>query len=240
MPEALTGPVLESAREHGIDMMSGVDVTAVKKIYDRYRVSTSEHGDFRAAYVLAAVGRVPAIEELNLKAAGIRYDRSGIITDEYMHTSADRIFAAGDCVSSKMLDPVADMEAAAAAGTIIKDSSRPVDYSSVPSVVFTYPQMASVGLTAEQAEAEGYSPVVKNGSGSGWPNYRRINAGHVWFETVSDADSGRLLGAHITSPYAGELINIFSYAISSGLKASSFGRVPWTYPAYTSDIKYIV
>ena len=240
MPESLLEPVKKSAADHGIRMITGVDVTGVTEAGQSCRVSTSGHGGFEAEYVLAATGRAPAIDDLNLDAAGVRRDKRGIITDRYMRTSAGRIYAAGDCVSSIMLAPVADMEAAAAAANIIEENSLSVDYHSVPSVVFTYPQMASVGLTRQEAEDEGYKPLEKKGSGAGWPNYRRINAKHMYYETVADSESGRLLGAHITSPYAGELINLFAYAIRSGHSASGLKDLPWAYPTYTSDIKYMV
>lgn len=239
-PQTLLSPVIKSAEEHGIKMVTGVDVVGIKKTNDGYRVNTVKHGDFDGAYVIAGIGRAPEIKNLNLDAVGVKYDRRGIITDEYMQSTAEGIYAAGDCVSSIMLAPVADMEAITAATNIISEKSKQVDYDSVPSVVFTYPQIASVGLTEEKAEALGHKVTVKKGSGSGMMNYRRLNAKHIYYETVTDSESGKLLGAHLVSPYAGELINLFALAIKHGLPASALKDLPWAYPTYTSDIKYMV
>ena len=239
-PQSMLLPMIESAKEHGINLITGVNVSAIKKTSEGYRVSTAEHGNYDTAYVLAAIGRKPEIDELNLDAAGVKYNKSGIITDEYMQTSAEGIFAAGDCVSSKMLSPVAEMEAAAAASNTITNKSQLVDYKAVPSVVFTHPQMASVGLSPDDAKAKGCKTIVKSGSGSGWPNYRRVQAKHIYYETVIDSKSGRLLGAHIVSPHAGDIINLFAYAMRFDLPASSLKELPWAYPTYTSDIKYMI
>jgi len=233
-------PVIESAEDHGIQMITEVDVTSITEISGGYRVSTSKHGDFDAAYVMSGIGRTPEIKALNLDAIGVKYDRKGILTDKYMQSSVEGIYAAGDCVSSKMLAPVADMEAVVAASNIIHNKSKLMDYHSIPSVVFTYPQMASVGLTQEEAVALGYKITVKSGSGSQWMNYRRLESKHIYYETVTDAKTGKLLGAHIVSPHAGDIINLFALAIKHGLLSSSLKDLPWAYPTYTSDIKYMV
>lgn len=239
-PQSLVQPVIESAKEQGIHMITGVDVSSIKEVTGGYRVSTLNHGDFDADYVMAAIGRVPKIYELNLDAIGVKYDRKGIITDEYMQSSVEGIYAAGDCVSSKMLAPVADMEAIAAASNIINNKSKLVDYNSIPSVVFTYPQMASVGITLDEALAQERKVTVKRGSGRGWMNYRRLKSKHIYYETITDVESGKLLGAHIVSPHAGDIINLFALAIKNGLLSSSLKDLPWAYPTYTSDIKYMV
>jgi glutathione reductase (NADPH) len=239
-PQSLLSPVIESAEDQGMGMLTGVDVSAIKEISGGYRVSTLKHGDFDAAYVIAGIGRSPEIKELNLDAIGVNYDKKGIITDEYMQSSVAGIYAAGDCVSSKMLAPVADMEAVVAALNIIKNKSKLMDYNSIPSVVFTYPQMASVGLTSEEAEAQGHKIIIKSGSGSGWMNYRRLQSKHVYYETITDAQSGKLLGAHVVSPHAGDIINIFALTIKHGLLSFSLKDLQWAYPTYTSDIKYMV
>jgi glutathione reductase (NADPH) len=239
-PQTLLKQISKSAEEYGIKLITEVDVTAIKESSKGFRVGTMEHGDFDAAYVLAGIGRKPEINDLNLEAVGVGYESSGILTNEYMQTSADGIYAAGDCVSSKMLAPIADMEAKTAAANIINNNSKRVNYSAIPSVVFTHPQMASVGLSAEEAKAKGYKVVVKSGSGSDWPNYRRIQAKHIYYETITDSDSGKLLGAHIVSPHGGEIINLFAYAMKNDLPASSLKDLPWAYPTYISDIKYMV
>ena len=239
-PQSLLSPVIESAKDQGIKMITGVDITGIKKISNGYEVSTAKHGNFDAAYVMAGIGRKPEIQKLNLDEIGVKYDRKGIITDKYMQTSIKGIYAAGDCVYSKMLAPVADMEAEVVAANILHKKSTKIDYNFIPSVVFTYPQMASVGLSIEEAKAQGHKIIIKSGSGSNWMNYRRLAEKHVYYETITDATSGKLLGAHVVSSHAGDLINLFALAIKNGIPSSALKDLPWAYPTYTSDIKYMV
>lgn len=239
-PQSLLSPILESAKDYDMDMFSKVDVTSIKKTTSGYKVSTINHGDFEAEYVVSGIGRKPEIDKLNLDSIGLKYDRRGIITDKYMQSSVEGIYAAGDCVSSKMLAPVADLEASVAALNIIHPKIRKIDYTSIPSVVFTYPQMASVGLSQEEAKALGYKVKVKSGSGEKWMNYRRLNAKHIYYETITDISSGKLIGAHVASPYAGDLINVFALAIKNGIQSESLKDILWAYPTYSSDIKYMV
>lgn len=239
-PQSLLSPVLAEAADLGIKMLTGVDVTSIQKGSDGYYVRTLAHGDFHSAYVVSAIGRAPSIKDLHGEVIGLHTDRKGIITDKYMQTSVEGIYAAGDCVSSPMLAPVADMEAIAAATNILHPQSKAVDYDAVPSVVFTFPQMASVGLSVKEATKQGYTIRVKSGSGSEWMNYRRIQAKHVYYETIADEKTGKILGAHIVSPYAGDLINLFALAIKAGLTTADIKDLPWAYPTYTSDIKYMV
>lgn len=238
-PQSLIEPVLESAKELNMDMISSVNVTSIQKTAKGYKISSQDHGDFDCEYVVAGIGRSPKIKELNLDAIGVEYDKKGIITDKYMQSSIEGIYAAGDCVSTQMLSPVADMEAMVAAKNILQNKSTEVDYKATPSVVFSYPQIASVGLSEKQAQEKGYDVVVKKGSGSHWGNYRRINAKHVYYETITDKKSGKLLGAHIVSPHADNMINLFALAIKHGMLSSSLKELPWAYPTYTSDIKYM-
>lgn len=239
-PQSLLAEVLKSAEDLNMQMVTGVDVSSIKESKDGYRVSTLNHGEFTSDYVVAAIGRSPQIKELNLDSLDVIYNKKGIVTDEYMQTSVDNIYAIGDCVASKMLAPVADMEALVAASNIINKKSKKVDYNCIPSVVFSFPEMASVGFTSEEAENLGYKVTVKKGSGSGWMNYRRLQENHVYYETVTDSDSGKILGAHITSSHAGDIINVFALAIKNGITSSSLKELAWAYPTYTSDIKYMV
>lgn len=239
-PASLVDPVVEEGKARGITFITDVEVTGIEKRGPGYRVGTNAKGDFDAEWVMAAVGRVPNVEEMGLEAIGVGVSGRGIETNEYMETDLPGIFAAGDCVATKQLAPVSDMEARAAARNIVSPGSQRVDYDLIPSVVFTHPQMASVGLTREEAQAGGRKVVVKTGRGDAWPNYRRIGGASVYYETVVEEGGGRILGAHLTSPTAGELINVFTAAIRGGMTADELREIPWAYPTYASDVKYMV
>ena len=237
-PASLVDRVVEAGSAHNVSVVTGVDVERVEQANGGLSVVTRDHGAFAGGFVMAAIGRVPNTDGMGLETIGVALDRGAIVVDEYMQTSVDGVYAIGDCVATKQLAPISDMEAKAAAANIVSPRSVKVSYDSIPSVVFTHPQMAGVGLSAGEADPD--TMKVKTGSGAGWPNNRRLQADPVYYETVVDARSGLILGAHLVGPYAGEQINIFALAIASGTSADQLRALPWAYPTHASDVKYMV
>jgi glutathione reductase (NADPH) len=235
---SLLEPVLESGARHGITFVTDVTVSAIERSGARFTVTTDK-GDHETDWVMGAIGRAPDIEDLHLERAGVPASARGIKVDEHMQ-AAPGIFAAGDCVDTRQLSPVSELEGRVAAANIITPRSARADYQAIPSVVFTYPQMASVGLTPAEATAAGLEINVKEGRADTWATNRRVGSPEAYYLTVTDAKSGKLLGAHIAGPAAGEMINVLALAIRSGLTAGELRRMPWAYPTYTSDLKYMV
>ena len=110
----------------------------------------------------------------------------------------------------------------------------PVD---IPSVAFTIPQVAGIGLTEKQAEAAGKKFKVFFNNTSGWFNTRRINAGCYAYKVLVDEETGMVLGAHIISHEAGETINIFSVAMNHDITFQHLQQTIFTYPSWANDIK---
>jgi glutathione reductase (NADPH) len=133
---------------------------------------------------------------------------------------------------------VADREAAVAASRLT-GGDLAMDYDVIPSVCFCHPPLARVGLTAEEASARGLDFTVREGATTGWPNLRRLGASHGRYKVLIEA-GGRILGAHLLTAGAGDLINVFALAMSAGICASRLKEIPWAYPTLTSDIKYMV
>ena len=239
-PASIVERATANAAEVGIRIVTNVGVTAIARRQSMLTVSTDTRGEFTGGFVMAAVGRTPNVEDLGLDAIGVEYGVRGITADRFMATNVDGVYAAGDCVDSKQLSPISDMEAAVAAANMIEAGSRQVDYHAIPSVVFTHPQMAGVGLSAEEAQASQRAVTVRSGDGGSWPNYRRLNATSVHYQVVIDDETDRIVGAYLVGPYAGEQINVFALAIASGTTATELKRLPWAYPTYTSDVKYMV
>ncbi len=239
-PASLVAPVVEAGEKHGITFVTGASVSGVEKTGSGYRVSTKEKGAFDAAWVMAAIGRAPNVEDLGLEDAGVDASRRGIEVNERMETSAPGVYAAGDCVATKQLSPISDLEARVAAANILEPGSASADYDLIPSVVFTHPQMASVGPTPEAARDAGREVTVRSGRTDEWAPSRRLGSPVGYYETVADAQTGRLLGAHLAGPHAGEQINVLTLAIRQGMTADQFRAVPWAYPTAVSDLEYTV
>ncbi|MDZ7839006.1 MAG: FAD-dependent oxidoreductase [Actinomycetota bacterium] len=204
-------------------------------------IVSTDNQSFECDLAIHGAGRVADIDSLDLEAANVEYGR-GIKVNSYMQSiSSSHIYAAGDCVESgPPLTPVASMEAAAAAKNIIEGNRHAVDYSVIPSVVFTIPPMASVGLGEEQAKKEGLKFDVEFKDASNWYNNRRLGIKHAAFKVLKEKQTGRLLGVHLLYPHAEDLMDIFSLAIRNNLSTQQIKDTLFTYPSNTSDIKYMI
>ncbi len=239
-PASLVNPVVEAGQHLGISFVTGASVTGISETGTGYSVTTADQGAFEAAWVMGAIGRAPNVEALGLEEAGVQASGRGIAVDEYLQTTANGVYAIGDCTTTKQLSPISDMEARIAAANILSPGSKRVTYSTVPSVVFTHPQMAQVGLTPEEARDAGHTITVNSGRGDSWASSRRLGGALAYYEVVTDTESGKILGASIASPYAGEQINLLTAAIRGGMTADEFRETPWAYPTYASDVKYMM
>jgi glutathione reductase (NADPH) len=237
-PQTLVDSVLSVSHKHQVTTRTGVNVTGISKKKDSLVVHTAEQGDKEAELVLSAIGRVPNIEKLNLNAVGIEYSSRGIAVNEYMESSMKGVYAVGDCAATAMLSPVADMEAGIAVDHILNPGSTSKPVQPVPSVVFSYPPMASIGISARDAEKKNLDVEVHTGQAEKWATYRRINAHTAFYEIVIDKQTDLILGAHLAGAQAGEMINLYALAMQHGIKASQLKSYPWAYPTYTSDVKY--
>ncbi len=235
----MTAILEDACSTKGIDIRTGVNPVEIhKKDSALYSVGLEDGSQVEADLVVAGIGRVPNIENLGLENAEVSYDKSGIVTDHYMRSSQKHIFAIGDCVQGIQLSPVSDLEARTAARNIVKPESEIARIDTLPSVVFTYPQLAAVGMDEASVKEKNNVRVV-TGSGAGWPNYKRLNETHVGYKVVIDEETHTVLGAHLVGPHAGELINLFALAIKKEIPVEELRELPWAYPTYIADIKYM-
>ncbi|MFL6144561.1 MAG: mycothione reductase [Labedaea sp.] len=184
--------------------------------------------------LLVAVGRVPNSDLLDLAAAGVAVDQYGyVVVDEHQHTTAEGVWALGDICSALQLKHVANHEARIVQHNLLHpDQRRAADHRFVPHAVFTSPQIASVGLTEQEAVLRGIPFVVST------QDYAGIAYGWAMEDTtgfaklLADPASGRLLGAHIIGPHASTLIQPLIQAMSFGLDARTMATGQyWIHPA---------
>ena len=187
-----------------------------------------------ADVVLVAVGRTPNSDTLNPAAGGIAVTPTGhVVVDQYQRTSADGVWALGDISSPFELKHVANHEARVVKHNLLNpDAPIESDHRFVPHAVFTSPQIASVGLTEEQARDQGVSYVTAT------QDYADIAYGWAMEDTtgfaklLADPDSGQLIGAHIIGPQASSLIQPLIQAMSFGLDARTMAtKQYWIHPA---------
>ncbi len=193
-----------------------------------------EEVSFQAQRVLVAMGMRPYFGGLDLDALGVRYNQRGIEVDDRMQTSVPGIWAIGDVVGRYYLAPVASAEAMVAVDNILGEDRR-MDYSVVPQCVFSHPEVASVGMTEEQARKAGFEVKV-----SRFPlgaNGKAVAMGETegLVKLVADA-KGKLLGAHMMGAGASELIHEAAVAIKAGMTAEELARIVHAHPTLSETV----
>jgi glutathione reductase (NADPH) len=235
------------SRALGIDVRLGAAVTRIDKAGTVFTVHAEAQGttlQMEADMVVHGAGRVPEIDDLNLDAAGVKWDQQGVAVNEYLQTvSNPAVYAAGDAAASgaPRLTPVAAYHGRIVATNLLDETNRQsTDHTVVPSVVFTIPPLASVGLLESVARHRGLAFDVRHGDTASWYSSRRVGETHAGFKVLVEKPSGRILGAHVLGPHADDLINIFAIAMRTGATASSLKEILFAYPTAGSDIPYMV
>src|SRR4051812_8565977 len=171
----------------------------------------SAEREVRAERILLASGRVPNLEGLKLDAVGVETTKAGIAVDEHLRTSVPGIWAAGDVTAIAQLTPVAQYQARIAVADMFGEDAPAADYSVLPTAIFTDPELGGVGLTEEQAREQGFE--VGTASNESVRRFAFIEARHGLFKIVYDRSSRRVLGLHVVSRNAGDIVQGFSIGL---------------------------
>jgi dihydrolipoamide dehydrogenase len=190
-----------------------------------------------ADVVLVAIGRAPFTEGLGLEEAGVKKDNRGrVIVDPHFKTNVDGVYAIGDVIAGPMLAHKAEEEGVAAA-EIIAGQAGHVNYDVIPNVVYTYPEIASVGKTEEELKAAGVA--YNAGKFPFTANARaKVNLTTEGFvKILADAKTDRVLGVHILGPDAGNMIGEAAIAMEFGASSEDIARTCHAHPTLTEAIK---
>ena len=242
----LVDQLVLATRELWIDVVVNAAVKAVEKDGDRFRVKASKsEGErmFEADLVIHGAGRDPEIDDLDLEKAGVTREERGVTVNEFLQSvSNPAVYAAGDAAASggPKLTPVASADGHVAASNMLKGNHRKPNYLGVPTVVFTVPPPASTGLREDEAREKGLKFKIKHEDTSGWYSSRRVNLKYSGYKVLVEDQTNRILGAHLLGEHAEQVINLFSLAIRSGLKADDLRTMIYAYPTSASDVSYMV
>jgi glutathione reductase (NADPH) len=238
----LVAMLLETTKALGVEIAVNTAVVAIERQAERLFVQVRTSGQeqaFEADLVVHAAGRVPEIDDLDLEVAGVARTAAGVAVNDYLQSvSNPAVYAAGDAVASGgfPLTPVAGMQGAIVASNLLKGNHGIANYAGIPSVVFTTPPLARVGLTEEAAHAEGLRFATNHGDTSDWYTSRGVGLRNTGFKTLVEEGTGRILGAHLLGQHAEEVINLFGLAIRSGIRARDLKHMVFAYPTSASDL----
>jgi dihydrolipoamide dehydrogenase len=186
--------------------------------------------------ILVSVGRVPNLDGLGLEAVGVKIENNRIVVNDVLQTNVDNIFAAGDCLGRLLLAHTASYEGRQAAKNIYVGykgavTKFPIDYNVVPNCIFTDPQIASIGISEQEAKNSSKDYEIKKFFflGSGMAHIQNETDGFV--KLVVNKKDDTLLGAQILGPEASELINIISLTMNNNLKLADLAKSIFAHPS---------
>ncbi len=244
LPRILPGMDSELAAEaqkiftkQGLEFRLGARVTAAKTTKKGCRVEIEGAEPVECDRVLLAVGRVPNTDNLGLDTSGLALDEKGRIpVDDHFATQASGVFALGDVIRGPMLAHKAEEEGIACVERLVTGYGH-VDYNTIPGVVYTHPEIASVGRSEDQLKDEKaeYRKGVFPFMGSGRARSLGQTEGRV--KVLADAKTDRVLGVHIIGPRAGDLIAEAAAAMAFGASSEDIARVCHAHPTLAESLK---
>ena len=228
--------------KQGIQFRLGTKVTGARKGNDGVTLTLepAQGGpaeDLKADVVLVAIGRKAHTEGLGLAEAGVVLDERGRVTvDAHYATNVPGIYAIGDVIAGPMLAHKAEEEGVALAERLAGQAGH-VNYGVIPGVVYTWPEVASIGVTEDELKKQGIAykagkfPFTANGRA------RAMGTTDGFVKILADADTDRILGAHIIGPDAGTLIAELATAMEFGASSEDVGRICHAHPSLSEAVK---
>ena len=244
--EAIVKYLTEASEALGIEFIFNAEATQVEKLRTNYSVTYKQNGKtqtVKAKAVYNTAGRVPSIDELDLDKGNVAFEKGGISVNEYLQNTTNKnVYACGDVSASGTmpLTPVSSQESRVVSINLRKGNTEKIDFPPVPSVVFTLPQLAAIGLTEAEAKEQGYDIVVEHKNVPHWFNAKQIGEEIYAYKTIVDKKRNLILGAHICGAHADEMINLFVLAMCGKLKVEDLKQMVFAYPTWGNDIKGMV
>jgi mercuric reductase len=238
----LAGMLRDVLVGEGISIETGSSVEEVSRRGTRKRLrlqrADGEQLDLDVDEILVAAGRTPNIDELRPELAGVEVSPAGIVVDPFLRTSADHVWAAGDCVAgAPRYTPIADHQGRIAAHNALgRDPLLAVSEAVVPVAIFSDPELGRVGLTEAQARQAGYAVQVES------VPIGDLARGVITGETagmvklVADEQSGKLLGGSVLAANGGELLGEIALAVRLGLEVGEICKTIHAYPTFSEGV----
>lgn len=221
--------VLSDLTDRGVQILRDTQVTALKQADDALQVVTDTQGTLETDWVLDATGRDPNTQNLGLEDVGVAYTDHGITVNDHLQTSVPNIYASGDVIDKEQpkLTPTAIFESMYLSQTFAGETTEPIDYPAIPTVVFTSPRLAQVGVSVAQAQKDG-ATVETNHVPDDW--YRQVGKESQGDNALIFDAEHHLIGATEVSEQAADVINTLLPAIEFQYSPAEIGRLVHLFP----------
>jgi dihydrolipoamide dehydrogenase len=237
MDAELAKEALRAFKKQGLEFVLSSKVTGARRKGKGAVVEVDGQAPLECDRVLLAVGRLPNTSDVGLQTVGLQTGKRGVIeVDEHFATSVPGVYAIGDVIPGPMLAHKAEEEGIACVEHLVTGYGH-VNYDAIPSVVYTHPEIASVGKTEEQLNEsqvpfkKGLFPFVANGRA------KALNSTEGRVKILAHAETDRVLGVHILGPRAGDLIAECAMAIEFGASAEDIARTCHAHPTLAEAVK---
>lgn len=230
--------VTEEMQKKGIGILTEVDVVAVRQLgADQYVVELSNGDELRTGMVLYATGRKPLVHEIGLEKLGIKLNAAGEIeVNEFYQSNIPSIYAVGDITPGPKLTPVALAEAMTLVRHLFQGGSKPLDYEFIPTAVFCQPNIGTVGMTEEEAQAALPSVRVYETRFRAMKHTVSGRQERSYMKLIVDDSTDRVVGVHVVGPDAGEMIQGFAVALRAGATKQTFDTTIGIHPTAAEEL----
>jgi dihydrolipoamide dehydrogenase len=240
MDKEISSEFMKILKKQNIKFDLKTKVEKISKNSEGVTVEISNEGKkskLEADVVLISVGRKPYTDNLNLDKIGVSLDKKGRIkVDKNFETNIKNIYAIGDVIDGPMLAHKAEEEGIAVAELIAGQSGH-VNYNTIPGVIYTTPEVASIGQTEEQLKEKNIKYKIGKFSFMANSRAKAIDDSEGFVKILADEKTDKVLGAHLIGPHAGELIAEIGVAMEFGASSEDIARTCHAHPTFSEAVK---
>ena len=219
--------------DDGIEILTDVSVERLEP----GRATLPDGASVEAERVLLAAGRVPNVEDLGLEAVGVQTQRGGVVVDDRMRTSVAGVWAAGDVTGTAQFTPAAQYDARLAIEDMFGPTERRADYSFLPTAIFTDPELGAVGLTEAEARNAGREVETASHPLANVTRSQYVGERHGLFKLVYERTGRRVLGVHVVSRNASDVVQGLALALRAGVTVDDLAAAHHVYPSWGEGVK---
>ncbi|QUE87916.1 dihydrolipoyl dehydrogenase family protein [Exiguobacterium alkaliphilum] len=237
--------LVKASEEIGVNVHLDTKVAEIERSDNEFNIRTiraDQEERWTTDLIVHGAGREPALD-MELERGSVGWGSEGVIVNEYLQSVTNpRVYAAGDVAAtmSLPLTPMASRESHLVASNLLKGNHKKLEEIVTPTIVFTIPKLARVGMSELEAKASGRNVTINYKETTDWYTYKRMNEKVAAFKVIIDEEEDVILGAHVIGSGADELINVLAMAIRFKLSVKEVKRMVFAYPTSSSDIAYML